>query len=91
VASRAGFKPQEKRTEWDEVGDVDGAFCRNCGSYFCPHVAPSMYPSPVTGHEYEQLAKLLELQKQAGVTGTRRVASELCTWAKRSSWNIDQG
>jgi hypothetical protein len=38
---------------------------------------PDEYTSPVTGHEYEQLARLLELQKQTGVTGTRRVASEL--------------
>jgi hypothetical protein len=66
----AGFKPPppKKRTEWDEVGDVDGRFCRKCCSHFCPHAAPTMYPSPVTGHEYDTLAKLLELQKRTRVT-----------------------
>ena len=62
------FRSPSKRTEWDKLGDVDGAFCRNCGSHFCPHVMPSMYPSPVTGREYDQLAKLLEAEKRTGVT-----------------------
>jgi hypothetical protein len=42
------FRPPSKRTEWDEVGDVDGTFCRNCGSHFCPHAAPTLYSLPLS-------------------------------------------